>query len=99
MNRDGNNRNDVAPGTKRNAYVLDSQISLDPRVARDIPLGRMKLQLIAEAFNLLNRDNISSVRTGLYTSTGTTLTRTTNFQESLTSSGPRIVQLAAKVTL
>ena len=98
VNRDGNNRNDIAPGTARNAYTLGSQISLDPRVARDIPLGRVKLQLIAEAFNLLNRDNISAVRTNLYTASGFTLTRITNFQEPLSSSGPRIVQLAAKVT-
>lgn len=33
-----------------------------------------------------------------YTSTGTPRTRTTNFREALTSSGPRIVLLAAKVT-
>ena len=45
--------------------ACDSQITLDPRIARDIPLGGVKLQLIAEAFNLLNRDNISSVNTTL----------------------------------
>ncbi len=98
VNRDGNNRNDIAPGTKRNAYTLESQISLDPRIARDIPLGHAKLQLIAEAFNLLNRDNISSVRNGLYTANGLVLSRTTNFGNPLTSAGTRIVQLAAKVT-
>ena len=47
---------------------------------------------------LLNRDNINSVRNGLYTASGTVLTRTTNFQEPLTSTGPRIIQLAAKIT-
>lgn len=72
-------------------------MSLDPRVARDIPMGRVKLQLIFEGFNLLNRDNISTVRTGLYSASGTTLTRTTNFGEALTSTGPRIIQLAVKV--
>jgi hypothetical protein len=98
VNRDGNNRNDIAPGTKRNQFTLDSQVTLDPRVARDIPLGPAKLQLIFEAFNLLNRDNINSVRNGLYSASGTVLTRTTNFQEPLTSTGPRIIQLAAKIT-
>ncbi len=97
INRDGNNRNDIAPGTGRNEFRLPAQVSLDPRIARDIPIRQARLQLIFEAFNLLNRDNISSVRTGLYSSTGTTLTRTTNFQEPLTTSGPRIIQLAAKV--
>ncbi len=97
INRDGNNRNDIAPGTTRNQYRLPSQVSLDPRVARDIPMGRVKLQLIFEGFNLLNRDNISNVRTGLYSASGTTLSRTTNFGEALTSTGPRIIQLAVKV--
>jgi outer membrane receptor protein involved in Fe transport len=97
INRDGNNRNDLAPGTRRNQYWLEPQVSLDPRIARDIPAGPAKLQLIFEAFNLLDRDNISSVRNGLYSASGTTLTRVSNFQEPLTSSGPRVIQLAAKV--
>ena len=48
-------------------------------------------------WSLLNRDNISNVRNTLYSASGTTLTRVTNFQESLTSSGPRIIQLALKM--
>ncbi|PYR88999.1 MAG: hypothetical protein DMF84_26040 [Acidobacteria bacterium] len=98
INRDGNNRNDIAPGTLRNQFRLPSQVSLDPRIARDIAAGRAKIQVIWEAFNLLNRDNISSVRNGLYTANGTVLTRASNFQEPLTSSGPRIMQLAMKVS-
>lgn len=97
INRDGNNRNDIAPGTRRNEFRFEPQVSLDPRIARDIPVGPAKLQLIFEAFNLLNRDNINSVRTGLYSASGTTLTRVSSFQEPLTSSGPRVIQLAAKV--
>jgi outer membrane receptor protein involved in Fe transport len=100
VNNDGNNRNDIAPGTTRNQYNLPSQVTLDPRIARDIPLGgRARLQLIFEAFNLLNADNISSVRTGLYSYTPATqtLVPVTNFQENLTSSGPRIIQLAVKL--
>ena len=46
----------------------------DPRIARDIPLGRARLQLIWEAFNLFNRDNIIGVDTTFYSVTGTTLT-------------------------
>ena len=97
INLDGNNRNDIAPGTTRDQFNLDTQITLDPRVARDIPIGPARLQLIFEAFNLLNRDNINSVRNTLYNASGLTLTRTTNFQEPLTSSGPRIIQLAVKL--
>jgi hypothetical protein len=97
VNRDGNNRNDIAPATIRNQYRLPAQVSLDPRVARDVPAGPVKLQLIFEAFNLLNRDNISSVRTTLYSASGTTLTQVTNFQEPLATTGPRIIQLAVKM--
>jgi outer membrane receptor protein involved in Fe transport len=97
INRDGNNRNDIAPATTRNQYRLPAQVSLDPRIARDLPVGRAKVQLIFEAFNLLNRDNINNVRTSMYSASGTTLTRVTNFQEPIGSSGPRIVQLAVKL--
>jgi hypothetical protein len=97
INRDGNNRNDIAPGTRRNQFRLPASVSLDPRITRDIGLGRAKLQLIVEGFNILNRDNINGVRTTLYSASGRTLTRTTNFQEPITSSGPRILQLAVKV--
>ena len=96
INNDLNTRNDIAPGTERNQYRLPAQVSLDPRIARDIVLGRSKVQLIWEAFNLLNRDNINGVRTNLYSVSGTTLTRVTNFQEATSSSGPRIMQLAVK---
>jgi hypothetical protein len=97
INNDGNNRNDIAPGTTRNQYRLPKQVSLDPRIARDIHIGaNSRVQLIFEAFNLLNADNINTVRTTLYSSTGTTLTPVTNFGEFLTSSGPRIIQLAVK---
>ena len=97
INLDQNARNDIAPGTARNQYRLPSQISFDPRVARDIPAGRAKLQLIWEAFNLFNRDNISGVRNTLYNVSGTTLTTLTNFQQPTLSSGPRIMQLALKL--
>ena len=98
INRDGNNRNDIAPGTKRNQYSLPAQVSLDPRIARDVPLrARAKLQLILEGFNLLNRDNISGVRNTLYSANGLVLTRVSNFAQPLTSSGPRVIQLAVKL--
>jgi outer membrane receptor protein involved in Fe transport len=98
INGDGNNRNDIAPGTKRNQYSLPAQVSLDPRIARDVPLvGAAKVQLIFEAFNLLNGDNFNSVRNTLYSASGTVLTRVSNFAQPLTSSGPRVIQLAVKL--
>ena len=97
INLDQNVRNDIAPGTTRNQYRLPSQVSFDPRIARDIPAGRAKVQLIWEAFNLFNRDNISGVRNTRYNVSGTTLTTLTNFQQATLSSGPRIMQLAVKL--
>jgi outer membrane receptor protein involved in Fe transport len=97
INLDQNARNDIAPGTRRNQYRLPSQVTFDPRIARDIPLRKATLQLIWEAFNLLNRDNISGVRNTLYNVSGTTLTTVTNFQQPALSSGPRIMQLAVKL--
>ena len=97
INLDQNARNDIAPGTTRNEFRLPSQVTLDPRIAKDIPAGKATVQLIWEAFNLFNRDNISGVRNTLYNVSGTTLTTLTNFQQPTLSSGPRIMQLAVKL--
>jgi hypothetical protein len=96
INNDGNNRNDIAPGTTRNQYNLPKQVSFDPRVARDFPVGGAKIQLIWEAFNLFNSDNINGVRTTLYSLSGTTLLHVSNFGQPTSSNGPRIMQLAVK---
>jgi hypothetical protein len=97
INLDQNARNDIAPGTTRNQFRLPSQVTFDPRIARDIPVRKATLQLIWEAFNLFNRDNISGVRNTLYNVSGTTLTTLTNFQQPTLSAGPRIMQLAVKL--
>jgi hypothetical protein len=97
INLDQNARNDIAPGTTRNQYRLPSQVTFDPRIARDIPVRKVTLQLIWEAFNLLNRDNINGERNTLYNVAGTTLTTLTNFQQPTLSAGPRIMQLAVKL--
>ena len=98
LNGDGNTRNDIAPGTVRNEFRLPSIVSFDPRIARDVRIGATRLQLIWEAFNLFNRDNISGVETAYYSVAGTTLTRGTLFGRPTATAGERIMQLAAKVT-
>jgi outer membrane receptor protein involved in Fe transport len=98
LNGDGNTRNDIAPGTRRNQFRLENVVTFDPRIARELPIGPARLHLIWEAFNLFNRDNIIGVDTTYYSVSGTTLTRSTNFGRSLTSAGERIMQLAVKVT-
>jgi hypothetical protein len=98
LNNDGNNRNDYAPGTVRNQFRLPTQVTLDPRIAREIRFAnRTRLQLIFEVFNLLNRENFNSVDTAYYSVAGTTLTPNTAFAAPLSSAGERIIQLAAKV--
>jgi outer membrane receptor protein involved in Fe transport len=98
LNGDGNTRNDIAPGTVRNQFRLPSIVTFDPRITREIPMGPTRLQLIWEAFNLFNRDNISGVDATYYSVAGTTLTRTTTFGRPLVSTGERIMQLAVKIS-
>ena len=98
LNNDGNTRNDIAPGTTRNQFRLPSIVTFDPRITRDIAAGRTRVQLIWEAFNLFNRDNINAVDTTYYSVTGTTLTPGTTFGRPTLSAGERIMQLAVKWT-
>ncbi|HYR28902.1 MAG TPA: TonB-dependent receptor, partial [Thermoanaerobaculia bacterium] len=94
LNNDGNASNDIAPGFLRNSQRLPSQLSIDPRITRDLSLGRTRLQLIAEAFNVTNRSNVSNVNRAYYTAT---LAPVAAYGTPSVSSGPRIVQLAAKL--
>jgi outer membrane receptor protein involved in Fe transport len=100
LNRDGNTRNDYAPGTTRNQYTLPAQISFDPRVARTFAIQTVRLTFIAEAFNLFNRANVTSVNTTLYSANTTTnvLTPQSTFGQTLGVGDPRIAQLAVKVS-
>ncbi len=97
LDNDGNPSNDLAPGTKRNQFRLPCQVSFDPRLTRDIGLfSTARLQFIAEAFNVFNRSNINGVSRTRYT--GSLGAPATLFQLPTSSTGPRIVQLAARVT-
>lgn len=88
LNNDGNTRNDRAPGFARNSFRLPSIFSVDPRIAKTIPVGgSVRVQLIAEAFNVFDRSNVNLVRN---TASG--------FGTPTASVGPRIVQLAGKIT-
>ena len=101
LNNDGNPSNDIAPGFTRNSLRLPYQFSVDPRVTRDIGVyGGARLQLIAEAFNLTNANNINGFNRTFYSYNATTkvLTPLSTFGTPTTTSGQRIVQLAGKVT-
>jgi outer membrane receptor protein involved in Fe transport len=103
LNNDQNLSNDIAPGFKRNSQRLPSQLSIDPRITKDIGFGGVRLQLIAEAFNVLNRSNVSNVNRTYYAFATdpdgvSRLRKSTTFGFPTVSSGPRIMQLAAKVS-
>ena len=94
LNNDGNASNDIAPGFRRNSERLPSQLSIDPRITRDLAFGGVRLQLIAEAFNVTNRSNVSNVNRSYYT---LALARVPAYGTPTATTGPRIIQLAAKV--
>ena len=57
-NQDGNDLNDRLPGYSRNAFTGPDYATTDLRVTRTLRFHeRYKLNLVAESFNLLNRDN------------------------------------------
>jgi hypothetical protein len=57
-NQDGNDMNDRLPGYGRNSFLGPDYATADARLSRRVNIGgRMKLELIAECFNALNRNN------------------------------------------
>ena len=96
----------------RNSLRMPANWEFDPRIARDVrlPVESMKLSLFAEAFNLFNHFNVTTVRTTAYSySAGALVTQMaptggnghTYFSEPITnptrdSNGARIIQLGAK---
>jgi len=57
-NQDGNDLNDRLPGYSRNAFTGPDYATTDLRLTRTIRFHeRYRLNLVAESFNLLNRDN------------------------------------------
>ncbi|MEA2692540.1 MAG: hypothetical protein QOJ16_1927 [Acidobacteriota bacterium] len=97
LNRDGNTRNDIVPGS-RNSVRLPSSFTLDARIDKRIPLAGFSLDLIAEAFNLTNRNNINTVRTVFYNYdvARNVLVPQSNFGSSTAATDNRIVQLAVR---
>jgi hypothetical protein len=73
-NQDGNGLNDRLPGYTRNAFTGPNYGTTDLRVTRTIHLHeRYKINLVAESFNLLNRDNqrVSITSNGLIANAST----------------------------
>jgi hypothetical protein len=112
LNNDGNLWNDRTPGSARDAFYVPATVSFDPRLMRTVRLtGRASLQLAWEAFNVFNRTNLVSVRTMQYSYSTDTNTcgveggsclvpqviGLTAFGTPLTSAGPRVMQLSARL--
>ncbi|HSP36064.1 MAG TPA: TonB-dependent receptor, partial [Thermoanaerobaculia bacterium] len=98
LNNDQNRQNDIAPGTTRNQYRYPSQFDLSPRISRELPVFHgAAIQLIAEAFNVLNRSNVNGVN-NTWSIVNGKLGPVAAFGTPTSSAGPRIIQLAAKVT-
>lgn len=113
LNNDGNDRNDRSPGTSRNSQRLPSLFSVDPRISRHLTMGPVDVELIAEAFNVFNNKNVIGLQSLQYRvvtvsgqpqlAANTTLLAPCTGGRGCTaaiaaSTGPRIVQLAAKVS-
>lgn len=112
LNGDENSRSERAPGFGRNTFNMPAIYSLDPRVTRNIKISeRAKLQLIAEAFDVLNHSNFTSVRTAYYALTAGKLVPQTVSAVGINAFGVptaanieaqgnvgRVFQLAAKIT-
>jgi hypothetical protein len=57
-NQDGNGTNDRLPGAGRNSFLGPDYATTDARLTRRLYLReRLKLDMVVESFNLLNRDN------------------------------------------
>jgi len=79
LNNDFNSRNERAPGTFRNQFRLPAIYTVDPRITKNIGVTEhAKLQLVAEAFNLFNHQNITSAKNTLYATSTTACGTTTS---------------------
>jgi hypothetical protein len=84
-NQDGNDLNDRLPGYSRNAFTGPDYATADLRLTRAIRFReRCKLNLVAEAFNLFNRDNQRVV----ITSNGLVASASTFVQNWVTTTSP-----------
>lgn len=81
-NQDSNDLNDRLPGYSRNAFTGPDYSTADLRLTRTVRFGeRYKLNLVAESFNLFNRDN----QRVTITSNGLVTSATTFVQNSVTA--------------
>jgi hypothetical protein len=91
------------PGAGRNTFTNPGANSVDMRLSRAINLTeRIHWLLIAEAFNVANRYEITSINTTQYQFSGTTLYPQSSFGTRSASGtnlfGARQIQLGTRIT-
>jgi hypothetical protein len=106
----GNGGTNRIPSVGRNSFRLPYTTNVDLRIARSFSLpGRTKIEVLAEAFNLFNRINYTTVNQTFYTIGGTATAPTltynaatfgafTNANSGTFAPRPREIQLGARVT-
>ena len=104
LNNDGNRANDIVPGS-RNTEACPPSTNIDLRLQKRIPMGKANLDLMAEAFNLLNSTIISNRQRTFYNFTNGVLIPQQNLSNPRLNFGAdsaaldaRAIQLAAKIT-
>jgi hypothetical protein len=114
LNNDGNLASDRTPGLGRNTFTLPNSVSLDTRLTRAFRLKneRRRLDFSWEGFNIFNRGNVTAVRTQQFAASMNAalcgagvpqclvplVTGLNAFGTPTDSSGPRIMQLAARLS-
>ncbi|MEO7143324.1 MAG: TonB-dependent receptor, partial [Bryobacteraceae bacterium] len=98
VNGDGNSSTDrpLVGGVPlgRNTYIGPGSGNVDVRLSRQIPVReRLRVQVLAEAFNLLNHVNY----TGINTTWGTGLTPRSTFGQYVSAADPRQIQFGLKI--
>jgi hypothetical protein len=88
------NVNDRPAGVGRNTGRGFSTASVDLRLSRTFRTGRVRTEVLAEAFNLLNRTNLQ-LPNGVW---GTGATPLASFGAATAAGDPRQVQLGLRVT-
>jgi hypothetical protein len=79
---------------ERNSVMGPDYVAVDLRLSRKVPLhGRASLQVIAEAFNLLNRVNYA----GVNNTWGTALEPRTTLGEYTSANDPRQLQFGVRL--
>jgi len=110
-NQDGNTSNDRLPGFGNNAFIGPDYATMNMRVARKINFGgHYRLELMAESFNLFNRDNkrYGVSDNGFWNSAGQFVSyskspqypayyqQPTSFMQALSAYAPRQVQMSLR---